>query len=68
MTKIQQILLLLIISTCCNSYSKDLNFTIIGIENTKGHLQVSVFETQKQFSDETPAQMLYFDKKMLPME
>ncbi len=63
MKYLKPLFILLLIFIFCNCNAQSLTFSIRGIENSKGHLQVSLFENQKQFSDETPAQMLYFDKK-----
>ncbi len=44
------------------TYSQTVTLNISGIEEEDGHLQVAIFETEEQFSDEKAAGVEYFDK------
>ena len=61
MKRLLQILFIATISI--SSFAQSATLNLKGIRNQKGHIQVSVFENAKQFEDEEPAKILYFDKK-----
>lgn len=48
------------LSFFCSAQKVTLN--ISGIDNSNGHLQISIFESAVQFEDEEPAEILFFDK------
>ncbi len=45
-----------------NAEAQSLTIKVTGIRNTKGWLQVAIFENEQQFRDETPWKKLYFEK------